>query len=472
MRYKLVLPASLVCVAVLSMLCLRIPFFWDTAYFSKQANYFFVHGFSSLIPPDDLDNGGFPLYGIFMALCWKLLGRTLVVSHLAISVFLAGIVYAYYFLAKRFLKPRILPFAMLFLFLEPCLLTQSMLMTNDTFLLFFFLAGLNALLAKNMIRYGLFLVCMSLCSIRGVAATGALVLVHLFLEFKKGRTHISSVLSYVPLVICLLFWAVYHRIHSGWYLFSPLRSSTDERFLDLSGMAKQFILTGWKLADSGRIFCWVFLGWGILFLIRSRQMTPVFKRLLALLFIPLLVSLALMIPLSNPSSGRYFMPVYLVLFLAICFVFQQMKRKPAVIWFLVLAFGLISGNFWIYPERFSNGWDTSLKVLPFFQLKRDMILYVKENKLVPGQIGTRFPLIDSLTDSDLEAEPFQFANALNGPVKKFRYYLHSNVCNTNLLPQIEEIRLEWKLLKALKKGEVYMALYENPDWVEERHQTP
>ena len=94
-----------------------------------------------------------------------------------------------------------------------------------------------------------------------------------------------------------------------------------------------------------------------------------------------------------------------------------------------------------------------------------MVLYVKVQKLNPRQIGTRFPLIDNSDDTELDRTNFQFANAINGPVSQFRYYLHSNVCNTGLLPQIELIQKKWNLLKEVKKGEVYIALYENPDWV-------
>jgi hypothetical protein len=466
MGYKLALPASLLCFVLLTIFSLHIPFFWDTAYFAKQSNYFFQHGFVQLIPSDDLDNGGFPLYGISMALCWKLFGRSLAVSHLFIGLFLAGIAYGYYRLAKRFLRPRVMLLAVFLLFLEPCFITQSVLMTNDILLLCFFLGALNALLSRKTGLYALFLVCLSLCSIRGLATAGSLAGIHFVLEFRKGRTTIGSILSYVPLLFCILAWAVYHHIHSGWTLFSPLRTETDEHFLNLKGMAKQFVLTSWKLLDSGRIFCWVFLAWGIYFLANRKQINSEFKTLLILLFVPLITILLLLIPISNPSSSRYFMPTYLILSICICFIFQHLGRKTVTLCFSLLAAALLSGNFWIYPERFSNGWDTSLKVLPFFRLKQQMISYVEKAKINPKEIGTQFPLIDSSIDSDLDSSGFQFTNALSGPVSKFHYYLHSNVCNTDLLPQIVAIRLRWKVLKEVKKGEVYLCLYENPDWVD------
>jgi hypothetical protein len=460
---SILLPAILGFYVVLTLLSVGIPFFWDSVYLALPAQGMYADHFNPFRPGNPAtDTGGFPMYAFLLAINWKLFGQNLFVSHIALLPFLLGIAYEFYRLAEKYLYGRSLVFAMLLLCIEPCLITQGILMAYDLLLLYFFLAALNRLLENKLLWSSVFIVLLTFSSLRGIAAALALALTSVSLSFRETR-RLPNLWPYLPAFLAIAGWFVYHHAQTGWYLVSPLLEKTDERFRDFKEIPHQLLLNLWKLNDSGRVFLWITGLFGCIWLFRKKQekQLPI---LLMLLGIPLFVFLSMQILISNPVSVRYFMPVYLLLCLLICYVFQFLKKGLANLLFLLAFLGLLSGNFWMYPEKFSNEWDTSLKVLPFFGLEKQMQKYIETNDIKQEEVATQFPLIDSYFDRYLSTGPRAFTNALAGPVNRFHYYLHSNVCNTDLLPQIEAIRPHWKLLKHLEGHHVYLDLFENPEW--------
>lgn len=72
----------------------QFPFFWDTIQLgSKHAHYFYETNFRSIILPNEIDSGHIPSLGIYLALVWKIAGKSLVISHLAMLPFVMGIVF-------------------------------------------------------------------------------------------------------------------------------------------------------------------------------------------------------------------------------------------------------------------------------------------------------------------------------------------------------------------------------------------
>ena len=125
------------------------PFFWDTVQLgSKQAHFFYENGFSSFILPVEIDSGHPPFFGAYLALMWQLFGKTLAVSHFAMLPFLLGNVYLLSKMAE-WLRPDHRPsWLLLFAFADPVLASQSILVSPDIALVFFFLLGLCGIL-KN-----------------------------------------------------------------------------------------------------------------------------------------------------------------------------------------------------------------------------------------------------------------------------------------------------------------------------------
>ena len=69
-------------------------FFWDTVQLASQhAQFFLENGFSTFLLPDEMDSGHPPTFGFYLALVWRVFGKTLSISHLAMLPFLLGIVW-------------------------------------------------------------------------------------------------------------------------------------------------------------------------------------------------------------------------------------------------------------------------------------------------------------------------------------------------------------------------------------------
>ncbi|MBL0080448.1 MAG: hypothetical protein IPP53_15465 [Bacteroidetes bacterium] len=82
-RLRLVLPLSFAWFIIWIIATANNPFFWDTVLTSKIAQYFYENGFGNLIVPIDLDAGHPPFFQIYLSILWKLFGKSLLVSHLA-----------------------------------------------------------------------------------------------------------------------------------------------------------------------------------------------------------------------------------------------------------------------------------------------------------------------------------------------------------------------------------------------------
>lgn len=452
---------------LLTVYSLNIPFFWDGTFFSETAVNFYLDGVNEFIAPPNTDTGGFPLYPVYHALMWKLFGKSLLVSHLAMLPMLLACVYEYFKLAKRFLSEQMLPLAMIILICEPTFVTQGILMGYDILIGWFFLMALNALLDQRNKLFSLALLLLCCSSIRGIMLGVALLALDLVLHKKIP---LAKFYKYLPAGILIFSWAIYHEQQTGWFFFSPDREDTHESFLPFSMMVRQAGFIAWKVNDLGRIVLWILLIVGGILL--RKKMNAEGSQLLKIVFIPLLVLSLFMIPLANPIGHKYFLVVFLCLNIAVCYLIQHLNtKKLRLLAFSALAISLLAGNFWLYPERYGNAWDSSLKVLPYFELREKMDVYIDEANIEDVYVGTQYPLIDDPRFSTLKGWTLvgcflhmnQYTNVWMGPIENYRYFLHSNVINTDIPDQIEEVKKTWKLVHEERRGQVYISLYENPN---------
>ena len=132
---------------VLTFLVRENFFFWDTVQLgSIHGQYYFDNNFSSFFLPENIDSGHPPTFGIYIALVWKLFGKSLMVSHFAMLPFLFGIIFYLEKLGKYFFQNSIFTFAfLLLLLLDPCLAGQAILVTPDIVVVFFFLMSLDGI---------------------------------------------------------------------------------------------------------------------------------------------------------------------------------------------------------------------------------------------------------------------------------------------------------------------------------------
>lgn len=447
----------------------HIPFFWDGLTYVQAAHFYYGHNFSALILPENLDICGSPLiHWMYVALSWKIFGKTLLISHLALLPFLLGIAWEYYKLAKRFLKVEFVPLAMLLLLCEPALTTQSITMGYDISKLYLFLLALNALLSGKGMLYSIAITLLCLCSIRGIMLAVFLGIIHIvFMKMIRKGFRMKELLWYLLPLAVAGGWSAFHYYETGWFFFSPSPEyEADQRtVLSVSGIVRKCIYVLWQLADFGRIFLLLFIAGGIFYLRKRIASSP--ATFMPALITALLVLLYLVAhgTLSTPFGHRYLLPVYACLLIAACSIAQKINwgTKKTYLLFIFLCAGLITGNFWQYGGGFSNGWDASLKILPYFEMRKEMEQFIEAEKIPPSSIGTKFPLYNNPKYTDLADKDFQFFRLENDTsLDGFPYVLFSNVSNTFTQAEKKTLAEKWVPLKEYKSGQIILNLYQNP----------
>jgi hypothetical protein len=285
----------------------------------------------------------------------------------------------------------------------------------------------------------------------------------IFLRQQHDKFQIKLFLSFFLPLMFLGFWALYHYPHTGWYFFSPLRNSTDEHLSGGGMMVRQFIYVLWKFADFGMIIPILFFIITTTILFIKKKIDVKLKQLIFLISAIMICLMLFMVPLSNPIGHRYFIIPSLLLILTCVYLLSFFKRE-FVKYFIIgfFAVSLITGNFWIYPERFGNGWDSSLKVLPFFKMEKTIHEYTKELNVQLDQIAAGFPLFSDLKYTYLEENNSRFADIDDKPMNEYKYILYSNVSNNFPLETKKTIEKSWIPLKTFRSGMVYIIVYRNP----------
>lgn len=458
---KILLPFFIL-LTLLTLFSCQIPFFWDSTFFSALSVNFYNSGWNSFIAPESFDTGGFPLYSVYLTMIWKLFGKTLWVSHFAMLPFLFGVIYEFLKLAKRYLNDKTIVLAIILLMLEPVFITQSMLMGYDIIIVYFFLLSLNALYNKKNLLFSIALLLLCLISIRGIMLAGALFIIDLL---HNKKFNFQFIRNYIPAIFILVTWTIYHKQQTGWYMFSPIRENNAEQFSGATMMLRQFIYILWKNVDMGRIALWMIVVFFTLYLFKKTK-TPQHKELLRNLFVPLFVLTFFMILIKNPIGHKYFLVVFILLIISTCYFIQHIEKQTIRrLLFLMIATCLIAGNFIIYPQRYGNAWDSSLKIIPYFPLEQEMRVNTKIKNIAPKTIGTQFPLTNDFRFSTLANTPDSpYTDIEKNPINTFQYFLYSNIINTNRMDDLEEIQKNWIVEKEMKSGMVELILYRNPNF--------
>lgn len=161
---------------------------------------------------------------------------------------------------------------------------------------------------------------------------------------------------------------------------------------------------------------------------------------------------------QNLSAHRYFLPVFLA-FHFVVFQWVVSARFSDLKKHLLLAAtvaSLVAGNFWRYPVGISTGWDATLAHLPYHDLRREMLDFLDAERIDLQTVGTAFPNINTLENTDLNGERRSFAEA---DFDRSEFILWSNVFNDFSREDFERLEAEWQPVKKLERGGVCLFLY-------------
>lgn len=454
-------------VAVLTLVLTNIHncFFWDTVQLgSAHATYYLSNNFSNLILPVDFDSGHIPTFGLYIALVWKIFGRNLEASHLAMLPFALGIVWQLYRLCQKIIRPEFAGIAMLMILADPSLLAQITLVSPDIPLALFFLMGINAVLENRKKWLLLAVLLLFLTSMRGMMVSLCLLGLDLYCNvgFRKNTKEIFISLIrrsviYIPGFVAFLCYNSYHFYKTGWIGYhkdSPWAECFEP--VGIGGFFYNIGTLGFRLLDFGRVGIWLTLL--ILIAVYRKKLLENAQTKMLLFFGLLMLVLfpANMLWAKNLLGHRYLIPVFLVIALLCAhilfsdYVSKKLRIGLSVLWIVVL----LSGNFWIYPDKIAKGWDATLAHLPFYKLRTEAIAYLNRENIDLGEVKSFFPNAVSFNYIDLNNDPRQFGN-FDGTNE---YVFYSNIFN---IPDTDYdlIMTKYKLLKRFDNRGIYVGIY-------------
>lgn len=441
-------------------------FFWDTVQLgSSHATFYYNTSFSKFLLPNYIDSGHIPFFGMYIAFIWKILGRNLLVSHLAMLPFILGIVWQLKILIDYFFDTKHVGVVLLLVILDPTLLAQTTLVSPDIFLVFFFILSLNAIMKNNKKLLLTGIVFLFLTSMRGMMVAFILLLIDIFytINFSNKKiiifkSLIQRSLIYLPALVIFVAFSIYHYKSTGWIGYhkdSPWASSFEA--VDWKGFIFNIGILGWRIVDFGRIGVWLIFIFLFLkyFKVLQQHKKIKFLFIITLLFITLLP--LNMLWAKGLLQHRYLLPIYLLFSLLtakILFkIVKNSKTRTIIIAFWITS--IISGNFWIYPDKIAQGWDATLAHLPYYQLRKKAFVYLEQKHINIADVGTFFPNDATIDAIDLNDNEQIFDGYDIGD--KFVFY--SNIYNIDDTTY-DRLATDYKLLKEFKSNGVFIRILE------------
>ncbi len=458
-------------VAFLFLISLHHSFFWDTIQLgSLHAHYYSSTLFSNFLLPDSMDSGHIPAFGMYLSLFWIFLGRSLWISHMAMLPFVIGILWQIYQLSKHFIEPKYRGLAFFMVLIDPTLSAQMILVSPDVPLMFFFLWSINHILYNNKKGLSICIAFLFLISMRGMMISFCLLLMdvikNVFSKKQTWKEYFFLLLKrseiYLPALFIFVTYNYFHYLEKGWIGFhndSPWAEHFEKT--DLKGFIYNIGILGWRMLDFGKVGIWLIF---FFLIIKNRNrifsLFPKGSKLNLLLFSFLIF--ATLLPLNmlwakSLLNPRYLLPIYILfaLFVAtLLFSKNVVKEKTRIFlvgfWMIIL----LTGNFWIYPPKVSQGWDSSLAHIPYYSLRTEALRYLDQQAIPLEEVASFFPNQGSLDHTDLSGDPRKFSVFDN----QVPYALYSNVFNISD-EEYQTLQNQYTIIKEFREGRIYFRLY-------------
>lgn len=424
-----------------------IPVFWDMYGQVKTADYFLETNFSNLFPNGNTfsDNGHFPLYPIYLALLFKFFGFKLWIAHLSVLPFLLGVLWQLQRFCTRFLSAGKTFLVMLLTLFHPAFITQSIYFSSEIALVFFSLLLINAFLYERASHIAVAAVFICLFNLRGISL--CLVLFIYFLIGKKNKN--------AWYLICGFFvwgvWLIVHHKITGWFITGP-EIKEFRTLATAEGVVKNFLLALWKMVDLGSVF-----GWAAVLVIALKR--KALGQPLVLLFLVSVSVILTCLPSTNPISNRYFLLSYVLLVPAFMHSVNFLDKKLPVVITICFATVLFSNNGVMYPNKYGNAWDCSLKSLPYFNLRQQLDVYMAAQKIPVKEVSAGFQLYFNDSFYLMNGTGKEYSLLSDTAMPNTEYVADSDICNNYNELRIQFLEERYSLVKTFKSGAVYINLY-------------
>ncbi len=384
--------------------------------------------------------------------------------------FLVGIVWGYYHLVTRFFKGRWLWMTLPLLLLEPTLLAQATMISPDIALTCFFLIALSGMINRRNIVQMVALCGLPLLSTRGIMTIAVVFLAEVGYQWmdKNRKFTIHLIWKYVPAGLIALSWMAYHYTQTGWISYNQEAMPWAGGFesVGLAGFFRNIALLGWRILDFGRISLWIVLVVVLIGLLTKRlTFDQSFRQLSVLWLAPFLIFVPVLARYSGLLQHRYLLQAFVLTGILVLYGLSKFPHaRLAKVVYGMLLVTLVSGHFWVYPDKISQGWDSSLAHVPYFQLRHQMIDYIHANDIPSNQVVTGTPNQFPLKETDLTNASWHFTNS-DDISKELRdsapYVFYSNIFNDIPDNFYDELHANWEEVKTFEKRGIRVTLFRN-----------
>ena len=433
----------------------------DILFGSKMGNHLYNTSIFNWYMPDVFDPGHPPFLGTLLAFFWNLLGHHLWVTHLAILPFTVFFFIQLHQFISFFIKNKTQQFlAFLLILIDPTLSTCFVLVNIEIITLPFFFLVVNAILRlhKNWKFIGLFF--LSIISFRSMMLFGGLFLFEILFRNFIQKENLKKIITLKFLLFYFLagipafIYVIWRFLSKGW-LQTHKDSPWEEmwHFADLNYFIRNCIVLVWRYLDFGRVFIMLFLLTG-LFLFGKKIMKSTKIKTLLLLAISSVIFIILTILIVTNSVGiRYFIVSYICFNLLVFIILNHLFTHKKII-YTILFLGLLSGNFWIYPEPISTAWRATLGLMPYHSLRLKAIDYLDKNNISIEETASFFPNYTTLDLIDFSGDERSFSRFTG----KEKYVFYSKVYNLSD-KDINLLENNYTILKEFNNFNISIKIY-------------
>ena len=437
---------------------LDIGMFWDNVLFaSKMGTAVYENSFFNWHIPIEFDPGHPPFLATVMAIGWTLFGKSLAVSHWLMLPFIFGFLWQIHLFVSYFIKEIWLQiFAFILVVADPTLLSQFVLVNPEIIQLFFFFLALNAVLKNNTYLKVLGLLFLGIVTYRGMMLCFGIFLIELFicLYIKKGT--LKSFFSR-KMITTYFLGAIPALIFIGWrfFTFGWFQTHPDSpwvslwHFVSIKEFLFNLVVLTQRYIDFGRITILFVIMIGLF--IKRKAINKEIGTLIIISIFSTITIIAVSLTSTNSMGHRYFITSYLAFALLSFVIIQSFKFKKAI--YVGLLASLILGNFIVYSDDFSQGWDASLAHLNYWGLRKHTLEYMDDKKIPISKTASFFPNATAIDNVDLNGDMRSFKNFTG----EEEYVFYSNVFNVT----DEELKLldqKYYSIKTIKKNGVKIEL--------------
>ena len=374
--------------------------FWDNITFiSQMGNALYENGvFHWGSIPIEHDPGHPPFMASIMAIMWKLFGKSLLVSHIILWPFVFGILCQLYNLCSYYLESnRLKCFAVVFIVLDTTFLSHISSIDIEIPQLFFTLLVVNNILYhKNKALKCFYLILLSLVSMRGMMLCFGIFIVDSILYYSYNRKTTEffkdNILIYVLAAIPSIIYIAWRLLDKGWLISNPYEmwgnsTSFDSVYDFIRNTCWNLLVVGHRYVDFGRIIPILLIIYTFFF--KREIFTQKLKNLLVISFFSVSVVIAVSLVIKNNIDHRYFIISFIALNLLAFILVSHYKHR--VMLYTMLFVSLLSGSFYVYPDRIAEQWDSTMAYYPYWKLRSQALTYMEEQHIPIERTATFFP---------------------------------------------------------------------------------